>query len=278
MCGKCGLVYVNPMPVAINTGSLYDAAYFDYYVMTAAINRRTYAGHLALIEKFALGKGRLLDVGCATGDFLGIAKSRGWEVSGVDISPAYADRIAKRLNVSITVGDFNKVHYSPESFDVVRMGDSIEHMLDPRGAVKKVFSILRPGGIGYVRTPDISHIMPRLVGKRWIQLKPFEHLYYFSRATMRRLLEEEGFYLLKMGSAGICCTLDMLRNRLEHYYNPRPLLKILDFFADTLRLGRARFYLDPLEEMQAVFQKPHHHDGLSVPEPMSCDYRKKTGC
>ncbi|OQX61574.1 MAG: hypothetical protein B5M56_08685 [Desulfococcus sp. 4484_241] len=255
-CRCCGLVYVNPKPFKVNTETIYNTEYFNHHVLNAAVNRHTYAKRLGFIEKFLPGKGRLLDVGCGSGEFLEIAKSRGWETTGIDISPVHRDKFRTHLGIPLVVGDFNDVDFPAESFDAVTLGDSIEHMHNPRDAVKKIFSILRPGGIGYIRTPDISHIIPRLAGKRWIQLKPLEHLYYFSRSTMRLLLENEGFNVITIRSSGIYCTLDVLHNRLQYYYNPRLMLKLLGFLSDTLRLGRIRFYFDPLEEMQVVFRKP----------------------
>lgn len=255
-CQECGLVFVNPRIEDPNPHNIYDRAYFEYYILTAAANRKTYTKRLELLEQHCPQKGRILDVGCSTGDFLEIAFNRGWNPQGIDVSDAYADEIRNKLKIPMDVGDFVTFDLTPSSFDVVNMGDSIEHMLDPKTAVQKVYDLLKPGGIGYIRAPDINGISPRLAKHRWIQLKPFEHFYYFTRQTMRRLLEEQGFQILSLGNSGTYCSLNILLNRLTHYYNLPLMPKILHFLAHDLKLGEVRFYLDVLEELQVIFRKP----------------------
>ncbi|MBN2053978.1 class I SAM-dependent methyltransferase [bacterium] len=255
-CSCCGLVYVNPRVPDPNPMNIYDHSYFDYYELTSPANRITYQKRLELLERYVPAKGSILDVGCSIGDFIEIARQRGWSPSGMDVSDAYVDHIRNSLGLPFAVGDFIEVEYESDSFDVVNMGDSLEHMLAPSKAVEKVFRILKPGGFGYIRVPDIDAWSPRLMGRRWIQLKPFEHFYYFTRATMTRLLTERGFEILEIGSSGTWCSLDILRNRFRHYYKSRVMNALLTLLADKLGLGGAKFYLDVREELQVIFRKP----------------------
>jgi len=256
-CRQCGLIYVNPRVDDPNPDDIYDTSYFDYYKLTEWANGKTFIRRVKLLEKYSPGKGRILDVGCAIGDFMQVAKSRGWDPHGVDITADSIDEIRRRTGVEIKVGDFATVPYDENYFDVVNLGDSIEHMMDPHDALRKVHHILKPGGIGYLRTPDALHLMPLLFRQSWIQIKPKEHLFYFTRKTMRRMLEQSGLEILKVSSSGTYCTVDILLNRITHYFTrQRVIPATLRFMANSLRLGRIRFPLDTLEEMEVIFRKP----------------------
>ncbi len=257
-CKECGLIYVNPRINDPNPNNIYDSEYFDYYFLTSHANKKTFAHRLKLLEKYYPQKGDILDVGCSIGDFLEVAKSRGWNPSGIDVSPFLHDWVKENLGFEIQIGDFLEAPYEDDSFDVVHMGDSIEHMLDPSAALEKVRRVLKKDGIGYVRVPDAKAISPRIFGINWIQLKPTEHLFYFTRATMRKMLEQKGFRVLKMGTSGTYLTLNIFLNRLEHYFSADRLNAVIKFFSETLRLGKLRFYFDVLEELEVVFINEKH--------------------
>jgi SAM-dependent methyltransferase len=256
-CRQCGLIYVNPRMNDPNPENIYNAEYFEYYLLTEWSNRKTFDRRLRKLDRLRPQKGLLLDVGCSIGDFIEVAQEHGWEAHGLDITADFKDQIRERTGVEIMVGDFLQVPIEPNTYDLVNMGDSIEHMLDPQGAVHKVRDILKPGGIGYIRAPDCRHIAPRLFKGGWIQIKPKEHLYYFHRGTMRRMIEQAGLEVLSIGSSGAYYTLDIILNRVRHYFgNARAAARFFDFFANTLKLGRIRFPLDVLEELQVIFRKP----------------------
>ena len=76
------------------------------------------------------------------------------------------------------------------------MWDTIEHLADPRGAIEKVAAEIAPGGLVAISTGDIGSWLPRRQRDRWRQIHPPTHLWYFSAATLTRLLEETGFRIL----------------------------------------------------------------------------------
>ena len=79
------------------------------------------------------------------------------------------------------------------SFDGILMGDVIEHLPDPQDALRRVASLLRPGGVVLVSTPDIGRWAARA-----LQVKPLEHLYYYSRETMGRALGQAGLEVVEI--------------------------------------------------------------------------------
>ena len=108
---------------------------------------------------------RVLDVGCATG-YLGEALiARGCRVSGVEIDPESASRAAKLLD-EVVVADLAQVdlvaHFGAASFDVVVLGDILEHLTDPDRLLRHVTRLLAPGGSVVISTPNVTHGSLRL--------------------------------------------------------------------------------------------------------------------
>ena len=81
----------------------------------------------------------------------------------------------------------------------ITMWDYIEHALDPRGDVEQAFSRLRPGGVLALSTGDAGSALARLSLERWHLMTPRHHNYFFTGATMRRLLESAGFEVVYLG-------------------------------------------------------------------------------
>jgi SAM-dependent methyltransferase len=102
----------------------------------------------------------------------------------------------------------------PEAhFDVVTMWDVIEHLTDPRSALGQVHHLLKPGGLVVVHTIDIESLFARLMGPRWPWLMEM-HVYYFSRHTLRTMLEQSGFEVISDKPQGRYLRLGYLANRV----------------------------------------------------------------
>jgi SAM-dependent methyltransferase len=140
--------------------------------------------------------GRLLDVGCATGDFLAAAQERSWAAQGVELS-GHAAAVARRRGVDVRVGTLRNARFPDASFDVVTMLDVIEHLNDPMAELKEVRRVLRPGGIICVETPNWDSIYRRVLGRRWAALQPRLHLLYFDSTTLREAVGRAGFHVFR---------------------------------------------------------------------------------
>lgn len=207
-CLACKLLFVRPLPVA--STDIYSADYFqgahqgfgytDYDQDKEAM-RSTFVKYLEYIEKNKQLPGRLLDVGAATGFFLSIAKHRGWEVAGIELSD-FAAEIGRKKGIDIRTGTLGDTDFAPHSFDVITLWDVIEHMSDPATELAEVWKLLKPGGIVAINTPDANSLLARALGKQWHALVPPEHLYYFSAKNLGDLLKAKNFMVL--GNTTFC--------------------------------------------------------------------------
>jgi SAM-dependent methyltransferase len=167
---------------------------------------RNYDRALTYLES-VIKIGKLLDVGCGSGAFLSMAKKRGWELQGVEISPELSETCRHTLRIPIITGRFEEVSLSPGNYDVVTMWDIIEHVIDPIHVIQKVKSLLRPGGVAVFCTPEEDSLLARtglmlykLTGSYYsyaaFALHPPYHTYFFSRRGFIKLLEESRLNVL----------------------------------------------------------------------------------
>lgn len=195
-CRGCGLVFVTPQPSDEERSAQYlgDATSpADYYTATAAVDRETFGRRLAVIERH-VRPGRLLDVGANVGTFVRVAAERGWTSFGLEPNPRACER-ARASGAAVTEGflEPGTVARLGGGFDAVSMWDVIEHFSDPRQAVRTSAGTLRPGGVLSISTPDFDSAVARR-----FQVKPLEHLFYFTTRTLSRLVEAEGLRVVEL--------------------------------------------------------------------------------
>jgi 2-polyprenyl-3-methyl-5-hydroxy-6-metoxy-1,4-benzoquinol methylase len=134
-------------------------------------------------------KRHLIEIGCAYGFFLGVARYDFATVQGFDISAEAVNYARQQMGVSATTRDF--LDYAPrDPVDVVCMWDTIEHLQHPHVYVEKLAQIMPRGGVVAVTTGDIESLVARLRGSRWRQIHPYAFTLLFSENT-RGIVEAE---------------------------------------------------------------------------------------
>jgi SAM-dependent methyltransferase len=185
-------------------------AYADYAGEKANL-QRNFMAHLPLLRRYAPG-GRLFEAGCAHGFFLEVA-SRYWQVEGVDLSAEAIAYARQHYPFPVEVGDFESHPPAAGAYDVVAMWDTIEHLYDPFGAVRASAAALKPGGIIALTTGDISTRVPQWQGQKWRLIHP-THLYYFSKASMYRLMADHGLEVVHFSYPSVRRSLRQMTNVL----------------------------------------------------------------
>jgi SAM-dependent methyltransferase len=171
-----------------------------------------YAHHfyLSLVERYAQNKGSILDVGAGKGHLLVAAKQRGWQPIGYDVDEKSEIPISRKIGVDIVCGDFVKIPWHRDSFDVVYMHQVIEHLKSPVPYLDTIHSILKKGGVFFIAQPNI-HSLAAIVkyGLEKIGLRKRYvgayygtegHLWYYTPRTMAFALRKSGFQVLSMRS------------------------------------------------------------------------------
>lgn len=199
-CRGCGLATLAEGPDRRNLDAFYAT---DYELGSAefAHGRRSLLSRLraANFHRMArkieamIGKGRILDVGCGSGVFLAALRERGWDVAGVEPHLTAARQLRAHHGIEVHVGTLEEASTDWGSFDAASLLDVLEHLPDPVLALQKVWSLLRPGGVLIVTTPNVDSFEHRLFGRHWYALQPPDHLWLFSSGSLEQLVTRSGF-------------------------------------------------------------------------------------
>ena len=228
-CSSCGLASWR-RPPSHRPETVYDAAYFtgasadrgyDDYGNLGPSLRLTFARRLSRMPHPSPGS-RLLDVGAAYGFALEEARQAGWMAVGLEISAAAARRAGELAAGRLVLADASAVPFAGDAFDAVTLWDVLEHLPEPHAVLTEVARILRPGGRLVLTTGDVGSLAARFSGSRWHLYTIPEHLFFYTRKSLRILLEAHGFRLESLRAEGSIYTLGYLVERLRKTLLRRP--------------------------------------------------------
>lgn len=198
-CGECGLVFLKELPQ--DGQRIYRELSDPEYHSEEESRAQSFDRFLLSIESSHFphksGDRKILDIGCATGTLLRVVSEHGWQAYGVEPSRWAVDMISKPLRENVFLGTFEEASYPDDSFDLVILWETLEHLENPYAVLRKVSRILRPGGLVVINVPNITSLWNRLLHDRWWLIEPM-HYYYFEPRTIRRLLEMLGFSVLSI--------------------------------------------------------------------------------
>jgi len=202
-CPVCDLRFISPRLTAPALQRLYDEpAYFEGGVYgtrsphsAAMILQNVWVnGRLERLAKMrgAAAPGRLLEIGSGYGLFLAAACDRGYEVAGVELSRTGAGH-TRRLGLDVFCGQLEDAPMPDAGpYDVVCFWDTLEHVPDPFVFLQAVRSRLADDGVFGLSVPYISSVPARVLGAKWWTLKPEQHIWHFTPATLRVLAARAG--------------------------------------------------------------------------------------
>lgn len=201
-CQRCGLIYVSPMPDveflrAFYTEEFYRgnqrlAGYADY-LRDKEIHMLQFQAYWPLVRREFPTPGRVLDVGCALGFFLDMARAEGWETVGIELSEFAAQWARDNLGLDVRAGTLPDADFPQNSFDVVTLWATIEHLADPMATLKATYRVLKPNGLMLITTGEVEGVLDKLSKGPCMWYEPPGHLYYFSTRTLGAMLQRAGF-------------------------------------------------------------------------------------
>jgi 2-polyprenyl-3-methyl-5-hydroxy-6-metoxy-1,4-benzoquinol methylase len=199
-CQDFGLCFTNPRPTPGAIGQFYPDSYKPHRPPRSRQRRARPADagtwKRPRNERRALpwhGEGRLLDFGCGGGSYLERMARQGWQVTGVDASAAAVARVRRDLGLDAVVGSLPHPRFAAESFDVITMWHSLEHVHAPLDVLRHARRLLAPGGKLVVAVPNIDSLPFRWFGHAWYGLDLPRHLTHFSSWTLTLMLQRAGF-------------------------------------------------------------------------------------
>lgn len=195
-CEDCGLGRTEAD--SFKPENYYTADYFSGkhsdgyadYLGAEKVLRREFARTVKFVRKFR-SSGRLLEVGCAYGFFLEEAK-RDFDVTGIELADEAAEH-CRRSGLRVLTGSADgELLRGLGEFDAVVMLDVIEHLPSPRETVALLARHLKAGGILVITTGDFGALSARLTGMRWRLMTPPQHLWFYSKESIRRMAAGAG--------------------------------------------------------------------------------------
>lgn len=203
-CTHCGLVFAQKIP----TEHELNEYYAEYsYTKEAYLSPITIKSYNLLLDEFEPYRktNRILDVGCGRGWFLIEAKKRGWEVYGTEFSES-AMHLCESQGITMKKGALNANSFSLEMFDVITSFEVIEHINNPNQEINHIQGFLRKGGLFYCTTPNYNSILRYYLKEKYDVITYPEHLTYYTKRTLKRLMIKNGFRVNKIATTGISIT------------------------------------------------------------------------
>lgn len=152
-----------------------------------------------LISRVNHGSGRILDVGCGTGDFLQICEQSGWSVAGIE-----PNQKARRLAASKTsLQEYHStmeemISSEPEPFDVITLWHVLEHVPDLADFITKLKSLLKPNGILIIAVPNFNSADAKHYESFWAAYDVPRHLWHFSRTSIESIFADFNMKILEV--------------------------------------------------------------------------------
>ncbi len=225
-CEECSMVYLNPRLddratyefYNGNWNAIYNETKFDDVSEPTPLDDRLNEDNLREIVRFrGSARGNLLEIGSAKGVFLRKAREAGFSVHGLELNQKNWQRSRQEFGPTMLNVDLFSAKFPAETFDVVYMRDVFEHVPNPKAMLAELHRIARRGCVLFIEVPNIDGLIYRLVGARHVCVFGFEHLNYWSAATLARALGTCGFEVRKTTYQSLDFS---IREVLRTYFTP----------------------------------------------------------
>jgi len=199
-CHRCGLVYRSSQNRQ-NHDALYSRQYYRQggklkkmieQFLTKLINYR----RKRLIGQWR-NKGKILDLGCGLGQFLNQMNNRNWQKIGIEPSQAAYQQIAKS-NFTIYQKELTDINLPKNSFDVITAWHVLEHLTNPQKNLLEIHRILKKEGFLFLSTPNTNSFGFKQGKEKWFHLDTPRHLFLFNAKSLKNILNQTGFRIIKI--------------------------------------------------------------------------------
>ncbi len=264
-CKECGLIYANPQSTDTVDGKVsLDGSAEDgvgsieerldefipdknQYLKKQYIQQKDYQRVLDHIKSRT--RGSLMDIGSYTGVFLNSARDNGWDVIGIEPLPLPRTYSEREFGLKVLSDPFETAAIEPESLDVIVSFHVIEHVYSPKKFVARAHEVLKKGGAMILETPTYDTIIYSLLRHRERSMRCNGHIYFFTKDSLRRLVEDCGFKVIRHDRVGRTLSADRLSHNLGIITGKKKFFKQV---SDKLNLKRITLYLN-MGDMQRIY-------------------------
>jgi SAM-dependent methyltransferase len=204
-CAKCGFRFTNPRPEADDLGKYYQSS---EYISHSDTRKGIFAAIYQQVRKYTLGrkyamiskfqpKGEILDIGCATGQFLYYMSQKGWKSTGIEPDEKTRNHAISEFGLEVFPEEQLNL-FPKESFDVITMWHVLEHVSDLNGRMAQLNKSLKPSGTLIIALPNCEAWDAKKYGTFWAGYDLPRHLYHFTKPDVKLLLENFGFTIVNI--------------------------------------------------------------------------------
>lgn len=199
-CRSCGHISVSPMPDVTELARFYQSNESTaIYTKKEKSKLKRASRRIARLKKH-MPSGTFIDIGCNIGFTVEAARRLGYAATGLEIDAETVKQAKSRFpDVSFVAGTVSDIANTGQSFDVVYCTDVIEHVVDVQSFASALSKITRQNGILFLGTPDAGHWRVPQNFLKWEEVKPPQHLCWFTRKSLKILLEKNGFTIISFG-------------------------------------------------------------------------------
>lgn len=195
-CGFCDLVWIKDFKQPDYSNYHNDTTYLDCKSLFDNIFSRI----VNLADKYRPQKGRVFEIGASVGGLLLSFKSDGWETSGVEPSDK-AQKEAAKNGLEVYAGSFEDLKSKLNTYDLVVINHTLEHVDDPLKVLDKIKFILKPEGILMVGVPNFASLKSKILKDRWTHILPREHKWQYTPKSLKTMVGSAGFKTLNVLTA-----------------------------------------------------------------------------
>jgi len=202
-CTHCNLIITTPRPVPASMPIYYEDWYNHKSLMevreehaSSAFNRFVFWMRLKILEKTGpLNRGdKVLDVGAGFGAQLRYyIRRRGVTGTSLDFDPAVSDNSLVKGIADVRTGDLLDAGFDDDTFDVVTLYETLEHVYRPKATLEEAYRILKPGGRLVIEVPDFGAPWRKIFKRYWFAVMVPVHLHHFTRDSLDRVVRSAGF-------------------------------------------------------------------------------------
>jgi ubiquinone/menaquinone biosynthesis C-methylase UbiE len=200
-CTQCGTVFSSPRLTQNARHARTDAAWsYSPELLSFEAHRRSALKKEAEFIQGHIQAGKLLDVGCSSGDFFDFFPESQWEKYGVELSSSAAAYAASVHSARVVAGTLQSANWTAEYFDLVSMIDMFYYVDDPKSELIEAWRILKPTGLLAIEITGQAYMFFRsrgviafLMEGQWCRLRSDSHLFWFNPTGLHDLLKIVGF-------------------------------------------------------------------------------------